>query len=53
MLKLIPWDVWIAAVCASAVLLVILFELGPGLFLAASIALCIYVGVKTFSAKAA
>jgi len=50
-LKLIPWDVWIAAVCASAVLLVILFELAPGLFMAIYIALCIYIGLKTFSAK--
>ncbi|MGB7257651.1 MAG: hypothetical protein WBD48_06190 [Pseudolabrys sp.] len=51
-MKLIPWDVWIALVCASAVLSVILFELVPGLFLAISVALCIYIGLKTFSAKA-
>ena len=51
MLKLIPWDVWVAAVCAGAVLLISIFELRPGLFLAGAIALCIYVGVKTFTAK--
>ena len=50
--KLIPWDVRIALICASVLLLVMAFELRPGLFLAASIALCIYVALKTFSAKA-
>jgi len=43
MLRAIPWDVWLAAALAIAVLLVAIFELAPAVFIVVYISLCAYI----------
>lgn len=47
MLKVIPWDVWVAAVLAATVVLAMIFEPARAVFITVSILLCVYIVVKT------
>jgi hypothetical protein len=48
MLKSIPWDVWVAAVIATAIALAAFFHLGLAIFVIIYLGLCAYVAVQTF-----
>lgn len=52
MLRLIPWDVWIAAAVAVLVCLVAILDLAPAIFIAVYLALCAYIVVETFGDEA-
>jgi hypothetical protein len=52
MLKSIPWDVWVAAVIATAIALAAFFHLGLAIFVIIYLGLCAYVAVQTFGAGA-
>lgn len=52
MAKIFPWDVRIAVVVATIVVLVKVFDFGPGLFASLYVAVCLYVAFNTFHTKA-
>ena len=47
MVKLIPWDIWVAAALALAVALAGIFGPAPGAFIVIFLGLCVYVVVQT------
>lgn len=49
MLRLIPWDVLIAAALAIVAALAAIFEPAPIVFIAIYLAMCAYIVVETFS----
>jgi hypothetical protein len=51
MLKLIPWDVWIAAAIAGAVALAAFFDPGPAIFIFVYLGFCAYVAIQTFGSE--
>jgi hypothetical protein len=51
MLKLIPWDVWLAAALAFAVALAAYFDAGPAVLILVYLGLCAYIAVQTFGSK--
>lgn len=46
MLKLLPWDIWAAAVLAAGVALAAIFEPAPAIFIVIYLGLCAYVVIK-------
>ena len=46
MLKLVPWDVWVAAVLAGTVVLAMIFEPVRAMFITVCVLLCAYIIVK-------
>ncbi len=53
MLKLIPWDVWIAFAIVIVDVLAAIFKLAPALFIAIYVALCAYIIIETFRNESA
>jgi hypothetical protein len=51
MIRLITWDIWIAAALALAVALAAIFDPAPVVFVAVFLALCAYVVVETVYGK--
>jgi hypothetical protein len=50
-LKSVPWDIWIALALAVVVALVAVFDWGPAIFIAISLALCTYIAIQTFGSE--
>ena len=48
MVRLIPWDVWAAAVLAVVVGLAAIFDPAPAIFIVIFLGLCAYIAVQTF-----
>ncbi|HEY7228990.1 MAG TPA: hypothetical protein VH558_01330 [Pseudolabrys sp.] len=51
MLRLIPWDVWIAAALAVGVTLAAIFDPAPVIFIAVYLGLCAYIILETVSGE--
>lgn len=49
MFKVIPWDIWAAAILAVIVILAMIFDARPAVFIAVYISLCAYVVIETFT----
>jgi hypothetical protein len=49
MLKAIPWDVWLAAASAAAVVLAAIFESAPVALIVGYLVLCAYIAVQVIS----
>jgi hypothetical protein len=51
MLRLIPWDVWVAAALAVGVTLAAIFDPAPVIFIAIFLGLCAYIVLQTVSSE--
>jgi len=51
LLRMIPWDVWVAAAMAVAVVVIAVFEAVPTFFVIAGLAICVYVTTRAFGDK--